>query len=120
MAVLGLKIQSAPLVQMANISLLGPTPAWLLAQTTLPTTSQTETTASNATVSVRRAQEDRATTASPALQGRKKLSAPLKQIPNTAHPPVLLAPTPMALSAEVSESGFLRLLFQLLILHQWL
>ena len=120
MAVLGLKIQSVPHAPQANISSLGPTPALVLAQTTLLTTSQTETTASNATVSVRRAQEDRATTASPALQGRKKLSAPLKQIPNTVHPPVLLAPTLMALSAEVSESGFLRLLFQLLILHQWL
>ena len=120
MAVLGLKIQSVPHAPQANISSLGPTPALVLAQTTLLTTSQTEATANNATVFVQLAQDYRVTTASPVLQERRRFSVPLKRTPNTAHPPVLLAPTPMAPTAEVSETGFLRLLFQLLILLKWL
>ena len=68
MIVLDRKIQTVPLAPVVVFSLVGQTHAWLLAQTTLPTTTQTGALVSHATVSARHAVEGRATTASPALQ----------------------------------------------------
>lgn len=72
MAVLGHKILNVLLVQPANISSVEPANVLLLVQNTLRTTTQMAAHVKPVTVCVLRVPDQKASTATPVLQARKK------------------------------------------------